>query len=133
MLLLTAMRTPGLAWLTGIVKGCADACAGIALPYLHAHVFGRTSSGQIYAVNRTLGVVGSGLGPLLFGVARDRQGAFAPSLRGAALLPLAVTLAAVLVRAAPMKRHLAEEGPRAPEARRETEMARLLDAAESNE
>lgn len=95
-LLLTVCSSALLAWLAGIVKGAADACAGISLPYLHAQRFGRRHGGAIFASNRTLGVLGSGLGPLLFGVARDRGRAFAPALRAVAVLPVLCAVACVL-------------------------------------
>jgi predicted MFS family arabinose efflux permease len=95
-LMLTVCSSALLAWITGGVKGGADACASIALPYLHAQRFGRRHGGAIFASNRTMGVVGSGLGPLLFGVARDRGHAFAPALRGVAVLPVLCAAACVL-------------------------------------
>lgn len=95
-LMLTVCSSALLAWITGGVKGGADACASIALPYLHAQRFGKRHGGAIFASNRTMGVVGSGLGPLLFGVARDRGHAFAPALRGVALMPVLCAAACVL-------------------------------------
>ena len=95
-LLLTVCSSALLAWITGGVKGAADACASISLPYLHAQRFGRQNGGAIFASNRTLGVVGSGLGPLLFGVARDRGHAFAPALRSVAVFPVLCAAACVL-------------------------------------
>ena len=62
-LMLTVCSSVLLAWVTGGVKGGADACASIALPYLHAQRFGKRHGGAIFASNRTLGVIGSGLGP----------------------------------------------------------------------
>jgi OFA family oxalate/formate antiporter-like MFS transporter len=94
--LLTVMVSPLIAWLTGIVKGTADACAGVALPYVFAEVFGRAHAGEIFALNRTLGVVGSGLGPLLFGVWRDVAGKYRPALLGVACMPLVASLAVAL-------------------------------------
>ena len=94
--LLTVMVSPLIAWLTGIVKGTADACAGVALPYVFADVFGRAHAGEIFALNRTLGVVGSGLGPLLFGVWRDVAGKYRPALLGVACMPLLASLAVAL-------------------------------------
>jgi predicted MFS family arabinose efflux permease len=110
-LLLTALSSRPLAWVTGFVKGAADACAGISLPFLHAQRFGRRHNGAIFAANRALGVVGSGLGPLLFGVARDRGGSFVPALRVVALLP---ALCAAAAAAAPLPAAAADAGaPRA--------------------
>ena len=94
--LLAVMVSPLIAWLTGIVKGTADACAGVALPYVFADVFGRAHAGEIFALNRTLGVVGSGLGPLLFGVWRDVAGKYRPALLGVACMPLVASLAVAL-------------------------------------
>ena len=100
-LLLTVCSSALLAWITGFVKGAADSCASISLPYLHAQRFGRRNGGAIFASNRTLGVVGSGLGPLLFGVARDRGHAFSPALRGVAVLPVLCAAACVLTAPRP--------------------------------
>jgi predicted MFS family arabinose efflux permease len=133
-LLLTALSSQPLAWATGFVKGAADACAGISLPFLHAQRFGRRHNGAIFAANRALGVVGSGLGPLLFGVARDRGGSFAPALRAVALLP---ALCAAAALAAPLPAAGADDPPVAvvapagaapATAPRETELTGLLAA-----
>jgi len=93
LVLLTFLSTPLIAWLTGIVKGAADACSGVALPFMYAQQFGRLHQGEIFAVNRTFGVIGSGLGPLLFGVWRDIAGRYAPSLYGMAVLPVLLSIA----------------------------------------
>jgi hypothetical protein len=122
-LLLTALSSPLLAWVTGAVKGAADACAGISLPFLHAQRYGRRHAGAIFAANRALGVVGSGLGPLLFGVARDRGGAFAPALRAVAVLP---ALCAAAAAAAPAARAAGQARTARAEAARETELMGLL-------
>ena len=120
-LLLTALVSAPWAVLTGVVKGCADACAGVSLPFLHARVFGSAHAGAIYAINRTMGVVGSGLGPLLFGMAHDSEGSFRHALFGVATMPFVAAFAAMLVRAPTLGRapevHSAEE----------QELARLLE------
>ena len=74
--LLTAVDSAAIGLTAGLVKGLADAGAGIVLPYAHASLYGRRHNGAIFAANRAMGVVASGVGPLCFGVARDRLGAF---------------------------------------------------------
>jgi MFS-type transporter involved in bile tolerance (Atg22 family) len=112
--LLTVMVSPLIAWLTGIVKGTADACAGVALPYVFAEVFGRAHAGEIFALNRTLGVVGSGLGPLLFGVWRDVAGKYRPALLGVASMPLVASLAVALTPPHALRSAAVEEARGAP-------------------
>jgi MFS family permease len=129
-LMLTVCSSALLAWITGGVKGGADACASIALPYLHAQRFGKRHGGAIFASNRTMGVVGSGLGPLLFGVARDRGHAFAPALRGVALMP--VLCAAACVLTAPQLGRSGALWP-ADAARRDAELAERPAAADAIE
>lgn len=96
--LLPAASAPGRALAAGALRGCADALAGVALPQLHAQAFGRREGGAVFAANRACGVVASGLGPLLYGVARDNGASFGPVLRATAPLPLLTAVVAVVAK-----------------------------------
>jgi len=96
-LLLTSMSTPFAAAIGGLAKGASDACSGVALPYLHARRFGRRNLGAIFAVNRTAGVLGSGVGPLLLGLARDILGSYKGALMVGACAPALTALLCLYV------------------------------------
>lgn len=100
-LLLPHCGTDAVARLAGVARGFADASAGVALPALHAAAFGRPHSGAIFSVNRMLGVVGSGVGPLFFGLSRDAFGSFSFPLLAVAPLPaVAAAVAVAMMRRA---------------------------------
>ena len=54
--------------------------------------------GSISSVALSIGIVGSALGPMIMGIARDLMGSYAPLFNLAAFLPLALAIVNVIVR-----------------------------------
>ncbi len=77
-----------LAYVYGVVLGMILGLAGTVGSVAWAMYFGRQHLGSISGFTITAGVIGTGLGPLLFGVARDVMGSYNLALTVTSVLPL---------------------------------------------
>jgi len=77
----------------GFASGGIRALEATTLP----RTFGLAHLGAIRGVVMAVAVGASAFGPILFAVARETLGSYGPALLGAALLPLALAVAAIVV------------------------------------
>ena len=77
-----------LAFVYGVVLGVILGLAGTVGSVAWAMYFGRQHLGSISGFTVTVGVIGTALGPLPFGVARDLMGSYDLALTVTAVLPL---------------------------------------------
>ncbi|WP_216215696.1 MFS transporter [Amycolatopsis aidingensis] len=104
-----ALATAGAGWLTpgftAVLYGLALGACGNGIRTLEAvafpRCFGLRHLGTIRGVVHSVTVGASAFGPLLLALGREQASSYRPILLVATALPLAVTLAAVLVRTPP--------------------------------
>ncbi len=92
------------AYLYGIIAGTRGGLQMIVSSVIWAKYFGRRHLGSIAGVAATLGVAGSALGPMPFGIARDLLGNYRAVLVGFALLPLILAVATALFVRPPQRK-----------------------------
>jgi len=86
------------AMVYGGVFGAMQVGWGAAGAVMWAKYYGRAHLGSISGAGMSIAIVGSALGPMAMGVARDLMGTYSTFCNLAALIPLALAVAAVLVR-----------------------------------
>ena len=96
-----------LALAYGVIAGFKGGLQGIVTSVVWAKYFGRRHLGSITGVTTMLIVAGSALGPMPLGIARDLLGSYTITLLGAAILPLALSIA-TLIFGKPPKRPVPE-------------------------
>jgi len=96
--MLAFLRTPAMAYLYAIIGGMAGGIAIICIGVLKPNLFGRRYLGGILGVTAALNVVGSAIGPIVFGVAFDQLGGYREIILISALLPLLAGMLCLLVR-----------------------------------
>ncbi len=86
------------AYAYGAAFGLMQVSWGTAGAVMWAKFYGRTHLGSISSVALSIGIVGSALGPIIMGSARDLMGSYAPLFNVIAWLPLALALVNLIVR-----------------------------------
>jgi len=86
------------AYVYGATFGIMQVCWGAAGGVMWAKYYGREHLGSISSVALSIGIVGSALGPMIMGIARDLMGSYAPLFNLVAFLPLALAIVNVIVR-----------------------------------
>lgn len=94
----TAIASPQLGILYGVVMGITNASMQVVSSVIWANYFGRLHLGQITGITATFSAAASGIGPLIYGVGRDLTGSYWPSLWLSALLPAALAFAVLLMK-----------------------------------
>jgi sugar phosphate permease len=94
-----AMETPELAFAYGIILGFSNGATRVVSSIVWANYFGRQHLGAISGFATTIGVVGTALGPMPFGIVRDLTGSYASALLVSALIPLVLGIMALLTPA----------------------------------
>ena len=92
------LRSTGMGFAYGVVLGTATGLVGMAASVIWAQYFGRRHLGSIAGVASTLTVVGSALGPMPLGIARDLLGSYNAALTISAVLSVLMAAAALSVR-----------------------------------
>lgn len=102
--LVTASLIGGLAsaFAYAVMFGLANATTMTFAGYLWPRYFGRAHLGEVQGTGQMLVVVGASIGPIPFGLAYDRLGAFDLALRVSALLPVMCAVMALFLRAPAM-------------------------------
>lgn len=77
-----------LSWVFGIIMGIASGLQQTISSVIWAIYFGRRHLGSIAGATATISVASSSLGPMLFGIARDKLGSYTIVLLSSAILPL---------------------------------------------
>jgi MFS family permease len=90
--LLAVIRTPAQAYLRSIISGGSSAVLMLSIGVLRPFLFGRRYIGGVSGMMAVVSVVGSALGPVVFGVVFDSVGGYTGILILSAVLP---TIAAV--------------------------------------
>jgi len=97
-LLLAFLNSPNWAFIYAIVTGAASAVLGLSLGVLKPNLFGRRFLGGILGVLVAINVIGSAIGPIIFGAVFDRVGGYREVILASALLPLLAGILSLLLR-----------------------------------
>lgn len=87
-LVATIMSTPAMALLFVSLRGLNGGLARTLSNVLWPKYYGRDNIGAITGFATTFGVIGSGLGPLIYGFGRDISTSYTPTLLITAIMPL---------------------------------------------
>jgi MFS family permease len=98
LLLAQVLEGAEMAFLYGVILGATMGLMGMVNSVGWAKYFGRQHLGSITGVTTTILILGSALGPMPFGIARDWLGSYNWALTIAALIPLALGIASLLVK-----------------------------------
>jgi len=96
--LLAFLRHPSMAYAYAILGGMANGIAVICIGVLKPNLFGRRYLGGILGVTAALNVIGSAIGPILFGAAYDLRGGYTEIILLSALLPLIAGVLCFFIR-----------------------------------
>jgi len=102
-MLLAFMQSAVMAYLYAIIGGIAGGVAIICIGVLKPNLFGRRYLGGILGVTAALNVVGSAIGPIIFGAAFDGLGGYKEIIVFSSLLPLLAGVLCLFVRKPVMK------------------------------
>ena len=102
-LLLAFLRSAAMAYLYAVLGGVAGGVAIICIGVLKPNLFGRRYLGGILGVTAALNVVGSAIGPILFGAAFDGLGGYREIIMLSSTLPLLAGILSLFVRQPVMK------------------------------
>lgn len=87
-LVATIMTTPAMALVFVSLRGLNGGMARVVSNVLWPKYYGRDNLGAITGFATTFGVIGSGLGPLIYGFGRDISTSYTPALLITAIMPL---------------------------------------------
>jgi len=96
--LLAFLRHPSMAYAYAILGGVANGIAVICIGVLKPNLFGRRYLGGILGVTAALNVIGSAIGPILFGAAYDLLGGYTEIILLSASLPLLAGILSLFIR-----------------------------------
>jgi MFS family permease len=96
--LLVLIRDPLTAFLYALVTGVSAGLLGLSLGVLKPNLFGRRYLGGILGVMAAINVVGSAIGPIVFGAAFDAVGGYREVILLSALLPLFAGILSLMLR-----------------------------------
>ena len=111
-MLLAFLQSAAMAYLYAILGGAAGGVAIICIGVLQPNLFGRRYLGGILGVTAALNVVGSAIGPILFGAAFDGLHGYREIIVLSSFLPLLAGILCLFVRKPVMKATPAGQGPR---------------------
>ncbi|MFC2077191.1 MFS transporter [Candidatus Bipolaricaulota bacterium] len=98
-MLLAFLRSAAMAYLYAIIGGMAGGVAIICIGVLKPNLFGRRYLGGILGVTAALNVIGSAIGPIIFGAAFDGLGGYREIIILSSMLPLLAGILCLFVRA----------------------------------
>jgi sugar phosphate permease len=94
----TRLESTTAAYIYGATFGVMQVSWGTAGAVMWAKYYGREHLGSISSVAMSIAIVGTALGPMIMGVARDLTGSYGPLFNISAFLPLALAVVNVIVR-----------------------------------
>jgi len=97
-MLLAFLRSAAMAYLYAIIGGMAGGVAIICVGVLKPNLFGRRYLGGILGVTAALNVIGSAIGPIIFGAAFDGLGGYREIIILSSMLPLLAGILCLFVR-----------------------------------
>ena len=97
-MLLAFLQSAAMAYLYAIIGGMAGGIAIICIGVLKPNLFGRRYLGGILGVTAALNVVGSAVGPIIFGAAFDWLGGYKEIIILSSLLPLLAGVLSLFIR-----------------------------------
>jgi len=97
-MLLAFLQSAAMAYLYAIIGGMAGGVAIICIGVLKPNLFGRRYLGGILGVTAALNVIGSAIGPIIFGAAFDGLGGYREIIILSSLLPLLAGILCLFVR-----------------------------------
>lgn len=92
------LQSVELAFLYGIILGATMGLVGTVSSVIWAMYFGRRHLGSITGVTATISIVGSALGPMPLGIARDLLGSYNTALTISTGLPLLLGVVSLFVK-----------------------------------
>ena len=95
--LLAMIRTPAQAYLRSLISGGSSAVLMLSIGVLRPYLFGRRYIGGVSGMMAVVSVVGSALGPVVFGVVFDTVGGYAGILILSAALPAIAAVGSLFV------------------------------------
>jgi len=108
-LLLAFLQSAAMAYLYAIIGGMAGGIGIICIGVLNPNLFGRRYLGGILGVTAALNVIGSAIGPIIFGAAFDWLGGYREIIILSSLLPLLAGVLSLLIRKPVLKSHTVGE------------------------
>jgi MFS family permease len=97
-LLLAFLQSAAMAYLYAVLGGMAGGISIICIGVLKPNLFGRRYLGGILGVTAALNVVGSAIGPIIFGAAYDWLGGYREIIILASIMPLLAGILSFFVR-----------------------------------
>ena len=97
-MLLAFLQSAAMAYLYAILGGAAGGVAIICIGVLKPNLFGSRYLGGIVGVTAALNVIGSAIGPIIFGAAFDGLGGYREIIILSSLLPLVAGILCLFVR-----------------------------------
>jgi sugar phosphate permease len=98
MWLATRLASTAAAYVYGGALGFMFVAWGASAAVVWAAYYGREHLGAIAGAGMSIAIVGSSLGPMVMGVARDVMGSYVPLFNLIAFLPLALAIASLFAR-----------------------------------
>lgn len=92
------MTTPWMLGLYGLAFGVAMGSSGVFDGAVWANIFGRRHQGEIRGFVATAGVIGSAIGPVIYGLSFDKLGGYGPGLWLGIGYAIVAIILALLVR-----------------------------------
>ena len=97
-MMLAYLRSAAMAYIYAVIGGMAGGVAIICIGVLKPNLFGRRYLGGILGVTAALNVVGSAIGPIIFGAAFDGLGGYREIIIISSMLPLLAGILSLFVR-----------------------------------
>ena len=107
-LLLAFLQSAAMAYLYAIIGGMSGGVAIICIGVLMPNLFGRRYLGGILGVTAALNVIGSAIGPILFGAAFDLLHGYTQIIILSSLLPLLAGILSLFVRKPAIVTHIGQ-------------------------
>jgi len=108
-MLLAFLQSTAMAYLYAVIGGMGGGVAIICIGVLKPNLFGRRYLGGILGVTAALNVVGSAIGPIIFGAAFDLLHGYREIIIVSSLLPLLAGVLSLFVRKPIAKAYSAEQ------------------------
>lgn len=102
-LVATIMTTPAMALVFVSLRGLNGGMARVLSNVLWPKYYGRDNLGAITGFATTFGVIGSGLGPLIYGFGRDISTSYTPALLITAIMPLVLGVMVLFLKKPSLK------------------------------
>ncbi|MFK7800065.1 MAG: MFS transporter [Anaerolineae bacterium] len=102
-LVATIMTTPAMALVFVSLRGLNGGLARVLSNVLWPKYYGRDNLGAITGFATTFGVIGSGLGPLIYGFGRDISTSYTPALLITAIMPLVLGVMVLFLKKPSLK------------------------------